>query len=54
MFVEGASAIHAKVLEMAPLLLCFGKFSISTQDVTKVFSRVLEFSVDQGVGDAFC
>ena len=25
-FVEGASAIHAKVLETAPLLLCFGKF----------------------------
>ena len=39
MFVEGASAIHAKVLEAAPLLLCFSKFSISTQDVTKVFSR---------------
>ena len=39
MFVEGASAIHAKVLEMVLLLLCFGKFSISTQDVTKVFSR---------------
>ena len=39
MFVEGASAIHAKVLETALLLLCFGKFSISTQDVTKVFSR---------------
>ena len=39
MFVEGASAIHAEVLEMVPLLLCFGKFSISTQDITKVFSR---------------
>ena len=38
-FVEGASAIHAKVLELAPFLLCFSKFSISTQDVTKVFSR---------------
>ena len=38
-FVEGASAIHAKVLETAPLLLCFGKFSISAQDITKVFSR---------------
>ena len=39
MFVEGASAIHAEVLEMVPLLLCFGKFSISTQDITKVVSR---------------
>ena len=39
MFVEGASGIHAEVLEMALLLVCFGKFSISTQDVTKVFSR---------------
>ena len=39
MFVEGASAIHAKVLEVALLLLCFGKFSISTQDINKLFSR---------------
>ena len=39
MFVEGASAIHAEVLETVLLILCSGKFSISTQDVTKVFSR---------------
>ena len=38
-FVEGAPTIHAKVLEVALLLLCFGKFSISTQDITKLFSR---------------
>ena len=38
-FVKGAPAIHAKVLKTAPLLLYFGKFSISTQDITKVFSR---------------
>ena len=37
-FVKGAPAVHAEVLEMAPLLFCFGKFSISTQDITKVFS----------------